>query len=221
MTGRRVAVACLVLALCLAAMWARIAAPTVPVRTAMALDDYLGVARTGDLMFFASDDVDALHSHVSPMTHVAVVVAHDNDVWLLETHESGAVRGHGAGVHAYPASPRLRAYDGQLVVAPVRVPLDASAMLRAAEDLRHVPYMDRGLRVHMAQCKLLGRSVVRPRGMICSEFALALAQAAGVLRGLDTWECVTPSDLLHAAATSGEFTEPVELVNLQKKMSHT
>lgn len=171
-------------------------------------------SHTGDLVFFKRPDAGLLHRIVSPMTHVAIVVMHptSGEPWLVETHDDKAVRGHGAGVHAYPARPRLLEFKGELFVVRIQCPLSAARVMRAVDGLRTVPYMSRGMHRYFATCKLLPEvGVCRPPGMVCSELVLHILNQLGILT--TAWHCATPSDVLHMAANSDSYVEPCRLTD--------
>lgn len=205
-----VALVCLCLLCVVLSVVARVRPRIVPVRQSMALGWYLDErSHTGDLVFFRSAGIDWMHDLVSPMTHVAVIAMHPvtGEPLVVEMHDADAVPGECAGVHVYPARERLEAFDGSLVVMPVRRPRNGAQVLQVAEEQAGQPYPER-VRGHVAACKLVPGYRAKA-GMMCSEFVQHVLDRMGILKG--PWRCVTPSDLMARADRSGAYHEPYAL----------
>lgn len=189
---------------------ARLRPRIVPVRQSMSLGWYLDErCHTGDLVFFRGTSVDWLHNLVSPMTHVALIAMHPvtGEPLLVEMHDDKAVPGECAGIHVYPARERMGAFDGALVVMPVRRARNSTHALQIAEALADQPY-PANVRRHVAACKLLPGHRAE-KGMMCSEFVQFVLGRMSVLS--QPWRCTTPSDLMVMADRSGAYHEPYAL----------
>lgn len=190
----------------LAVLWLvlrHVVAKPVQVCDSCSLEWYLDEdAHTGDIIYFR-EPRDFLHSLVSPMSHIGVIVMHPITgtplvVEMLEAGTEVASEPQSAGVHVFPARTRLESFDGGLYVSRIRSPLNASRVLGIVDSLRSTPYLH-GPRMHIAKCKFLPwYSGMDNRAMICSEFVGRVLSEAGVLAA--PWKCTTPSDIMHAAS---------------------
>ena len=178
-------------------------APAVP------LDVALAAARTGDLVAFRHRTTmpwDLPSRMVSAVTHVGVVVRDNGVVKVVETHNVGDTRALGVfdgGVHAYPLDQRARAYDGEVYLCRLAVPLSPGqeAALRAAvRELSGVPFETRFKRHYASKCLVrTGRRGAEPRDqMFCSEFLGLVLVRAGLLPPDTDTQCLTPESFLHA-----------------------
>lgn len=156
--------------------------------------------RTGDLVLFRWDGIDAAHELVSAFTHVGIVVMVRGRPCILETHRDGDARHmgiDGGGVRLYPLDLRVCTYPGGAWLLRANRTVDERALWRAARDLAGVPYDD-DHRAHILRTCLLGRPPKVPRdAMFCSEFVGELLVRAGVLPRHVGTSCLTPESFVH------------------------
>ena len=175
----------------------------------VSLRDALARATTGDLVVFRHrvSSLDLASRLVSAATHVGMVVRDaDGTVTVVETHSAGDTRALGVatgGVHAYPLDQRARAYDGEVYLCRLAVPLSPGqeAALRAAvRELSGVPFETRFKRHYASKCLVrTGRRGAEPRDqMFCSEFLGLVLVRAGLLPPDTDTQCLTPESFLHA-----------------------
>lgn len=174
-----------------------------------AAEEYYTTARTGDLIFFRSAEVDPVHDVVSWFTHVGVVVKQPGmDPTLAEMHEGTATQR--PGLHFNDVRRRVTEFRGRAFVVPVHKTVDGTEVMRVIRSVDN-PY-PRHLRNHVAKCALLPgyKSAPGNRPLMCSEFVLRVLDTLGVLRC--DYRCKTPADAMTLSHLSGEFGCVRELI---------
>lgn len=181
------------------------------------LERILEMSKTGDLVLFRWNTVDALHEVFTSFTHVGMVVDIMGEKHILETHMEGDAVNIGVmdgGVHMYPFKQRVSAYDGEVFLLVRDQDIDETTeetfKLVTLPQLYDIPFDD-AHRDHFKHYCIpnmlcswcMTRPDVRP-GMFCSEFVGHLLKELKLQgSGFETG-CLTPGDFVNIQNEQGK-----------------